>query len=150
MSQQRKRESGLSENQLLKLLHLKRYEEADEERMLRNRQNIMRKVRFIQAERKPPMWNRLKLYWDEVCMEPKYGFALALIFLFFSFIQVIRIDRTNSEISAGIHADVSGLAVEDSPLDEEETYPDLPAHIRLFGQPTGGDGTVLPATFEVE
>lgn len=150
MNQQRELESELSEDQLVKLLHLKRYESGDEERMLRNRQNIMRKVRFIQAERKSSIWNRLKVYWGEFCAEPKYGLALALIFLFFSFIQVIRIDRTHLEISAGIHADLTGLAVEDSPLDEEETYPDLPANIRLFAQPTGGDGTVLPATFEVE
>ena len=60
MSQQRERELGLSEDQLVKLLHLKRYESADEERLLRNRKNIMRKVRSIQAERNLPMWNRLK------------------------------------------------------------------------------------------
>ena len=150
MSQQRNRESGLSEDQLVKLLHLKRYEAADKERMLRNRKNIMRKVRSIQVERNLPMWNRLKVYLGEVCAEPKYGLAVALIFLFFSFTQVIKIDRTHSEISSGIHADLSGLAVEDLPLDEEESYPDLPAHMRLFAPPTGGDGTVLPATFEVE
>ena len=150
MSQQRERELGLSEDQLVKLLHLKRFESADEERLLRNRQHIMREVRSIQAERKPPMRDRLKTYWAEVFAEPKYGLALALILLFFSFIQVIGIDRTHSETSAGIHDDSSGLAVEDSPLDEEETYPELPAHIRLFAPPTGGDGTVLPATFEFE
>ena len=33
MSQQRERELGLSEDQLVKLLHLKRYESADEERI---------------------------------------------------------------------------------------------------------------------
>ena len=149
MSQQRERESGLSEDQLVKLLHLKRYEAADKERMLRNRKNIMRKVRSIQAERNLPMWNRLKVYVSEVCAEPKYGLAVALIFLFFSFIQVIKIDRTHSEM-VRIYAESSGFAVKDSPLDEEESYPELPAHMRLFAPPTGGDGTVLPATFEVE
>ena len=150
MSQQREQEVGLSEDQLVKVLQLKRYEAADKEQLLRNRQNIRRKVRSIQAERKSPIWNRLKVYWGEICTEPKYGLAVALIFLFFSFMQVIRIDRAHSERSAGIHADLRGLSVEDSPPDEEETYPDLPAHIRLFAPPMGGDGTVLPATFEVE
>ena len=53
-------------------------------------------------------------------------------------------------MSADINAESSGLPVEDSLLDEEEAYPDLPAHHRLFAPPTGGDGTVLPATFEFE
>lgn len=150
MSQQREQESGLSEDQLVKVLQLKRYEAADKEQLLRNRQNIMRKVRSIQAVQKSTMWNRLKAYWGEICTEPKYGLAVALIFLFFAFMQVIRSDRAHSERSAAIDADLRGLAVEDLPLDEAETYPDLPAHIRLFAPPTGGDGTVLPATFEVE
>ena len=150
MSQQRERESGLSEEQLVKLLRLKRYESADDERLLRNRQHIMREVRSIQVERKPPMRDRLKTYWGAVFAEPIYGLALALILLFFSFIQVIGIDRTHSEMSADIYAESSGLPVEDSLLDEEETYPNLPAHIRLFAPPMGGDGTVLPATFEFE
>ena len=150
MSQQRERESGSSEDQLVKMLHLKRYESADRERMLQNRQHIMREVRSIQAERKSPMRDWLKAYWGEVCAEPKYGFALALILLFFSFIQVIGIDQTHSEMSAVADADLSGLPVEELPLDDEETYPDLPAHHRLFAPPTGGDGTVLPANFEFE
>ena len=105
---------------------------------------------FYSGRTKATYVDRLKTYWAEVFAEPKYGLAVALIFLFFSFIQVIKIDRTHSEISSGIHADLSGFAVKDSPLDEEESYPELPAHMRLFAPPTGGDGTVLPATFEVE
>ena len=49
MSQQRERESVLSEDQLVKILHLKRYESADKERMLQNLQNIKREVRSLQA-----------------------------------------------------------------------------------------------------
>ena len=147
MRQQREPESRLSKDQLLQVLHLKRYESADEERMLRNRQNIMREVRSIQAERKPRMREWLEAYWGFYA-EPKYG--LALIFLLFAFMQVIGVDRTNAEISAGIYADLSGLPLEGLLLEEVETYPDLPAHIRLFTPPTGGDGTVLPATFEFD
>ena len=149
MSQQRERESVLSEDQLVKILHLKRYESADKERMLQNLQNIKREVRSLQAERKSPIRDWLKAYWGEVCAEPKYGLALALIVFFFSIIQVVGVDRTNSEMSADTNVDFSGLPVEEFPL-EEEAYPDLPAHHRLFAPPTGGDGTVLPATFEFE
>ena len=150
MSQHRERESVLSEDQLVKMLHLKRYESAENERMLQNRQNIKREVLSIKAERKPLMRDLLKAYWIEFCAEPKYVLALALIVLFFSFIQVVGVDRTHLEMSAGTNIDLSELPVEELPLDEEEAYPDLPAYHRLFAPPTGGDGTVLPATFEFE
>ena len=50
----------------------------------------------------------------------------------------------------GVYADLSGIPAEVMLEEELEVYPDLPAHIRLFASPTGGDGTVLPATFEFE
>ncbi|MAW39451.1 MAG: hypothetical protein CMF27_00780 [Kiritimatiellaceae bacterium] len=146
MSQQR--EHGLSEDQLLQVLHLKRYESADEGRLLRNRQNIMREVRSIQVNRRPSLLERLETHLGWFYAEPKYG--LALIFLLFALLQFVGVDRTNSEASVGVYADLSGIPAEVMLEEELEVYPDLPAHIRLFASPTGGDGTVLPATFEFE
>lgn len=146
MSQQR--EPGLSEDQLLEALHLKRYETADEGRLLRNRQNIMREVRSIQANRKPSYFERLETRLGWFYAEPKYG--LALIFLLFALLQFVGVDQTNTEPSVGVYADLSEIPVEGMLQEELEVYPTLPAHIRLFASPTGGDGTVLPAAFEFE
>ncbi len=121
---------------LQKLLHLKTYERPETARMTRNRQNIMRKVREAEANRKKSIFERLELSIPWFFAEPKYG--IALLFVAFAALQYANISSRNASRnqSTGIYTTSQLADTYQQPAMLAATnnivYPELPAGIRYF------------------
>ncbi|HEY5653197.1 MAG TPA: hypothetical protein VIR63_02375 [Pontiella sp.] len=118
---------------LRKLLHLKRYETPETHRMMRNRQNIMRKVRHAKANRRKGLGDLLEEGIPWFFAEPKYG--IALLFLAFVGLQYFEVNARNSVRSTGIYTpseSVTSYVQASSSISNAVPYPKLPSNLRLF------------------
>lgn len=131
---------------LTKLLYLKSYETPSEERMLRNRRNIMREIREV--DRRRWSWDQLlemKLPW--LFAEPRYG--LAMLFVVFAGLQfwshqVQQKDRGSNGLytaaDAGPRAVYNTAAVAAGPTNQV-VYTEVPRNFQVFPG-AGGDSSI--------
>jgi hypothetical protein len=122
---------------LSKLMHLKRYERPAAERMVRNRQNIMRLVR----EEKRKDWglgDLLELNMPWFFAEPRYG--IALLFVVFAGLQFVGVSTRKPvrESKDAVYSSPSSVALIDQAASVSSNV--APAslvdeNMRLFSQP---------------
>ena len=119
---------------LRKLMHLKRYEVAEDHRMIRNKQNIMRQVRESTRTKRKSLVDRLEIKIPWFFAEPKYG--LAFLFVAFVGLQYLGINTRNATLSqTGIYTDSYSIAAleQSSMLSTNQiSYPKLPSNMSLF------------------
>ena len=138
---------------LQQLLHLKNYETPDPDRLRRNQQNIMRRIRQPKSRR----WSLSDLLEVNVpwfFAEPRYG--IALLFIVFAMLQFwgIQVNQRADE-QAGIFYMPSRqvtIAKQPSALLDATTnkfdYPELPAGMKFFPNRSGNGGTVKYVVLE--
>lgn len=134
---------------LQQLIHLKHYETPDPDRMRRSRQNIMREVRKVQADKRKPLLDLMEVNIPWFFAEPKYG--IAAVFVAFIGLQYLGSTARNSSTNTGIYTSGSVAALEQSTTistNNSYAYPSLPDNYQLFTQPDGGNAAVIPAGFE--
>jgi len=138
---------------LQQLLHLKTYETPDPNRMRRNQQNIMRRIR----EEKSKHWSLSELI--EVNMpwffaEPRYG--IALLFVAFAMLQFwgSRINRSAVD-REGLYdllpskvTTVEQLVGTVDNSTNTYSYPELPVEMHFFDNPARNGGSVQFVGFE--
>ena len=136
---------------LKQLMQLKRYETPETARMTRNKQNIMRMVRQANDNKRKSIGELLELSIPWFFTEPKYG--IAALFVAFAALQYVGINAEHAALSqTGIYTSTGDLAdyrnQDLGAATNSASYPSLPGNVPLFASPTGGDGSVGPASFE--
>ncbi|MCK5675691.1 MAG: hypothetical protein KAH99_01595, partial [Verrucomicrobia bacterium] len=87
---------------LRQLFHLKVYENPDAARMIRNKQNIMRRVREASSRKHWSLADLLEVNIPWFFTEPKYG--IAALFVVFAGLQYLGINSRNaSQSHTGIY-----------------------------------------------
>ena len=127
---------------LQKLFHLKSYEIPDSERMTRNKQNIMRRVREVNSRTRWDLFDLLEVNIPWFFAEPKYG--IAALFIAFASLQYLGVSsRHIPNGQTGIYTASDQMAS----LDRRTTistnmvsYPELPDNLNLFPNQQGDDG----------
>ena len=118
---------------LQQLMHLKQYETPEVARMTRNKQNIMRQVREINANKRKTLGDLLEINIPWFFAEPKYG--IAAVFVAFVALQYVGTTAQNSSRSTGIYTTTESIAsLEDTVSISTNTisYPTLPNNYQLF------------------
>ncbi len=125
---------------LRQLTHLKRYEAPDAARMTRSKQNIMRKVRQAQGNRRQSLGDLIEVSMPWFFAEPKYG--IAALFIAFAGLQYLATNAEQASRGTGIYtssmADIEPVSVAST---NTVSYPQLPDNLRLF-QDGSGAGSV--------
>jgi hypothetical protein len=124
---------------LKKLFHLKGYEVPEPSRMVRNKQNIMRRVREVSRTKSRRLGDLLEINIPWFFAEPKYG--IALLFVVFASLQYLSMNARNSTRSqSGIYTHSDSLASFEQnagAATNNISYPRLPAGMRLFDSNRG-------------
>ncbi len=120
---------------LLQLMRLKQYETPEVARMTRNKQNIMRQVREMNASPRKTFGDRLEIKIPWFFAEPKYG--IAAVFVAFFALQYVGSTLQNSSRSTGIYTSTASVAALDERISistNNISYPRLPSNYPLFDQ----------------
>ena len=134
----------ISEKQLLKILHLKKYEKADENRLAHNRQQIYNLISDIDHIKKPQFFDEIVALWNYFRQKPKYILSLSIFFIALFGISFLINEKIELTVDSSIKIE------KDEVIEENELkYPDLPENIRLFESPLA-DETVIPASYHTE
>lgn len=130
---------------LNQLLHLKRYETPDPDRMSRNRQNIMRRVREVRGNRRWSLSDLLEINIPWFFAEPRYG--IAALFMAFAMLQFWGISARRPNTGSVFYVAESGppRSVQTAPVYTNSiVYPEIPDNLVLF--PDGrGNSSIKPA-----
>jgi len=120
---------------LHKLFHIKRYEKPDEARMVRSKQNIMRRIRHESQSKRKSISDLIEINYPWLFAEPKYG--VALLFVAFAGLQYLGVNaRQAANSQTGIYMPDGQFAAYEQPaasVSNSISYPELPENIRLFG-----------------
>ena len=134
----------ISEKQLLKILHLKKYEKADENRLAHNRQQIYNLISDIDHIKKPQFFDEIVALWNYFRQKPKYILSLSIFFIALFGISFLINEKSELTVDSSIKIE------KDEVIEENELkYPDLPENIRLFESPLA-DETVIPTSYHAE
>lgn len=135
---------------LRQLFHLKVYENPDAARMIRNKQNIMRRVREASSRKHWSLADLLEVNIPWFFTEPKYG--IAALFVVFAGLQYLGINSRNaSQSHTGIYTAADGMvAFEQHTAVSTNTisYPKLPDNLSLFPDQQGDSGVKFVGRIE--
>ena len=135
---------GLEEQcvaRLEQLLRERQQESYAEEQQQHHCQEVLRAVRAHAKVNGDDQQGRLSLF-SGFRWAPAYaGLAVLLLIVTFQFYK-----GGTATMDTAVQLSLSPENADG--LEDEKDYPTLPENIRLFPQPTGGDGTILPAQFE--
>ena len=144
--------TSLADLRLQQLLQLKQYEKPDSARMIRNKQNIMRRVREAQAS---PKWSLSRLVEVKIpwfFAEPRYGIAALLIV--FAGLQILSTTaQRNREVKTGIYMaqeDASAYGLNSANATNQVNYPVLPSNIALFPEQKNNGDIQFVGKFDVK
>ena len=118
---------------LQQLLHLKKYETPSPERMVKNKQNIMRQVREANSKKRWSLGDLIEMNIPWFFAEPRYG--IAALFIVFAALQFWGVNsQKKSQGKTGIYTSESGMAMLDQATISSNTvsYPSLPKNFSLF------------------
>jgi hypothetical protein len=124
---------------LRQLLHLKQYETPSVERMTKNKNNIMRRVRDASHTKRWSLGDLLELNIPWFFAEPRYG--IALLFLVFAGLQFwgVNAQKEARGSKTGIYTSSPGMAVFEPTSYLASTnsisYPELPRNLKYFPEP---------------
>lgn len=132
---------------LQQLIRLKRYETPASDRMTRNQQNIMRRVRQ-EKSRRWSLSDLLEVNIPWFFAEPRYG--IAMLFVVFAGLQFwgAKVNHGAQEQAGLFYPTSRQVAVVEQPASLISTstnkfnYPDLPAGMKFFPDRSGNGGTV--------
>lgn len=135
---------------LSRLLHLKKYETPDVDRMVKHRQNIMRQVREESSRPDWSMGDLLELNIPWFFAEPRYG--IAALFVVFAGLQFWA---ANSQKQAsgrtGIYTSNNSVSMMDQNTSfstNNISYPKLPDNLQLFPDQRSDSGVKFVGRLE--
>jgi len=135
---------------LSKLLYLKEFEKPAPERMLKSRQEIMRRVRQSEGKGRQTLGDLLEMHVPWLFAEPRYGIAALFIAIAaLQFVDVRRRHPAKTGIYTSNEAAVPAAVAQLPASTNDVYYPRLPGNVRLFDDPVG-DRSVMPVDFVEE
>jgi hypothetical protein len=130
---------------LQQMLHLKQFETPDAERMVKNRQNIMRQVREVSRQKRWSVGDLLEVNIPWFFAEPRYG--IAALFVVFAGLQFWGANsQKNVNGKTGIYSSLnSAPAYEQNAVISTNSisYPKLPDGLELFPNQRGSSDIIF-------